>query len=181
MSDTLAACPGSNACVQGVCVEPCHGGEFPCPGGYECRPFDNKKYCVPTTCNDVECPPGASCKNGECTLDNAGGAGNAGGASSGEGGDSSMTSGGADNGEGGDQGSGTAGKTAGTAANGTGANGTGTPSADAHGKFGLVTGGGGCACRTVPSKNGHWAALAGLLALATVLTRRRRRSTRRAA
>ena len=97
-----------------------------------------------------------------------------------------MTNGGADNGEGGDQGSGTAGKTSGTAANGTGANGTGangtgTPSADAHGKFGLVTGGGGCACRTVPSKNGHWAALAGLLALSTVLTRRRRRSTRRAA
>jgi MYXO-CTERM domain-containing protein len=187
VSDTLAACPGSNACVQGVCVEPCHGGEFPCPGGYECQSFDNKKYCVPTTCNDVECPPGASCKNGQCTLDNAGGAGNAGGASSGEGGDTSMTNGGAGNTEGGDgQGAGTAGKSFGTAANGTGANGTGatgtgTPSADAHGKFGLVTGGGGCACRTVPSKNGQWAALASLLALGAVLTRRRRRSTRRAA
>jgi hypothetical protein len=86
VADELAACPGTNACVQGVCVEPCHGGEFPCPGGYECQSFGGKSYCVPTTCNAVECPPGASCQDGKCTLDGAGGEGNAGGASGAEGG-----------------------------------------------------------------------------------------------
>jgi hypothetical protein len=181
VADTLAACPGTNACVQGVCVEPCRGGEFPCPGGYVCESFDTKRYCVPTTCNAVECPPGASCQNGKCTLDNAGGA-NAGGASSGEGGDSSMTSGGTGNAEGGDDGvAGVAGKTNGTAANGTGATGTSTPGRDSPGKYGLVTGGGGCACRTVPSRNDHWAGLASLLALGAVLDRRRRRAANRRA
>jgi hypothetical protein len=183
VSDTLAACPGNNACVQGVCVERCRGGEFPCPNGYDCQSFDGKKYCVPTTCNDVECPPGASCKDGQCTLDDVGGAG---GAGSGEGGDSSMTSGGTGNAEGGDDGGpGAAGKNGtaanGTGANGTGASGTGKPGSDSRGKFGLVTGGGGCACRTVPRQNGHWAALAGLLALGSVLTRRRRRAANRRA
>jgi hypothetical protein len=193
VADTLAACPGTNACVQGVCVEPCHGGEFPCPGGYDCQSFDGKKYCVPTTCNDVECPPGASCKDGECTLDNAGGAGS-GGTTGSDGGDSSMTNGGVGNGQGGDDSGPGAGD--GNGANGNGANstgasggstgtgattGTGTDGTDSNGKFGLVTGGGGCACRTAPSRNGNWAALFGLLALGSVLNRRRRSAANRRA
>jgi MYXO-CTERM domain-containing protein len=95
-----------------------------------------------------------------------------------------MTNGGAGNAEGGDGGDpGGAGKTngaAGTGANGTGA-GTGTTGTGSQGKYGLVTGGGGCACRTVPTRNGHWAGLASLLALGAVLDRRRRRAARRAA
>jgi MYXO-CTERM domain-containing protein len=185
VADTLAACPGTNACVQGVCVEPCRGGEFPCPGGYECQPFDGKKYCVPTTCNDVECPPGASCKDGKCTLDNAGGAGNAGGADSGNtAGVASSESGAGPGTEGGD-GSGGAndnGGTAGKAGSGTAANGnTTTTPTEAHGVFGIVTGGGGCGCRTAPAGQGKWAAMAGLLLLGAMLGRRRRGAARRAA
>jgi MYXO-CTERM domain-containing protein len=187
IGDTLAACPGVNACVQGVCVEPCHGGEFPCPGGYNCEAFGGKKYCVPTTCNDVECPPGASCKDGQCTLDeSSGGAGNAGGAgNTPEGGAGNTPEGGTQSTEGGDNGGpGTAGENNGTGAagsggsgaNGTGASGTGTPGEDARGKYGLVTGGGGCACRTAPSGQGKWAALASLLVLGATLGRRRRRT-----
>jgi MYXO-CTERM domain-containing protein len=199
IGDTLSACPGVNGCVQGVCVEQCHGGEFPCPGGYDCQSFPAKdadgkdimkKYCVPSTCNAVECPPGASCKDGKCTLDNTGGTGNAGGAGNGtEGGDSSNTSGNA-NGVGAQGGDNSGAETGGTSAGGTsakaGSTGTAasgnTPTdAQAHGVFGLVTGGGGCACRMAPTENGRWAALGSLLFVASLVSRRRRSSKRRAA
>ncbi len=187
IGDTLAACPGVNACVQGVCVEPCHGGEFPCPNGYECDVFGGKKYCVPTTCNAVECPPGASCQDGQCTLDNVGGAGNEGGANGTEGGAGAITTGGSSNPEGGDSaGPGAAGDAnaaagSGGSTNGSGAQGTGTPGLEARGKFGLVTGGGGCACRTAPTENGKWVALASLLLLGSVIGRRRRGAPQRRA
>jgi MYXO-CTERM domain-containing protein len=195
IADTLAACPGVNACVQGVCVEPCHGGEFPCPGGYDCQSFpdpaggkNNKKFCVPTTCNDVECPPGASCQNGKCTLESSGGAGNAGGAGPGpEGGDSSSSSGAGNSPEGGDNGgpgSGGSSATGGTGkagSNGTAATGNTSTETEAHGVFGLATGGGGCACRSAPSQGGKWATLASLLLVGSVLGRRRRSAKRRAA
>ncbi len=182
VADTLAACPGTNACVQGVCVEPCHGGEFPCPGGYECQPFGDKKYCVPNTCNNVECPPGATCQGGACTLDNQGGAGNEAGAPSGnEAGAATSSEGGASASEGGEGnepgsdtgGSGNAGKT------GSGATGNQSGGLEARGNYGLVTGGGGCACRTAPREGGKWAALAGLL-LVGAASRRRRSGERRA-
>ncbi|HXK18952.1 MAG TPA: MopE-related protein [Polyangiaceae bacterium] len=196
IGDTLAACPGVNGCVQGVCVEQCHGGEFPCPGGYDCQSFPAKdadgkdimkKYCVPSTCNAVECPPGASCKAGKCTLDNSGGAGNAGGAGNGtEGGDSSSTSGNGVGAQGGDNSGETGGSSAGgssaTAGSaGTAATGNTPTDAQAHGIFGLVTGGGGCACRMAPTQNGRWAALGSLLFVASLVSRRRRSSKRRAA
>jgi MYXO-CTERM domain-containing protein len=192
--DTLAACPGKNACVQGVCVEPCHGGEFPCPGGYECQSFPDdsgggtggapmmKKYCVPTTCNAVECPPGASCKDGKCTLDNTGGTGNTAGSTA-TGGDGTGDTGGDNTGTGGDgtgnvaQAGDNTGNTAGT--DGSGATGnTGTP--PPHGVFGIVTGGGGCGCRTTPQRSGWLEALAGLLIVGAAITRRRRGGERRA-
>ncbi len=190
VGDILAACPGTNACVQGVCVEPCHGGEFPCPSGYECSTFETKKYCVPVTCNAVECPPGASCKDGKCTLDSTG----AGGA--GAGGDSGLPGGG-DTSVGGDlNGAGADGTTAGTGA--TGATGAGTdtggaansggssttgnrPPVEDNGVYGLVTGGGGCACRTTSAPGGHAALALSMLALGAALTRRRRSSERRVA
>jgi MYXO-CTERM domain-containing protein len=192
VADTLAACPGTNACVQGVCVEPCHGGEFPCPGGYDCESFPDpedpermKKYCVPLTCNDIECPPGASCKDGACTLDATGGAGNGtAGAGSSEAGNGNSATGGAGSSEGGegngpDPGSGGSGASAGSAgSNANAGNGSGVPS---NAIFGLVTGGGGCACRTTPVAGGKWAFGLSLLLLAGAVGRRRGHAKRRAA
>jgi hypothetical protein len=183
IGDTLAACPGANACVQGVCVEPCHGGEFPCPGGYECETYDGKNYCVPTTCNDVECPPGASCQDGKCTLIGEGGAGNTpeGGAGSGPGpGDAGAAN---------EPGAGGAGETGGSNGSGSGASGkagngaaneTGNPD-DPRGVYGLVTGGGGCSCRTAPLEGGKWAFALSLLVLGSIVHRRRSGAKRRAA
>ncbi|HVY24933.1 MAG TPA: MopE-related protein [Polyangiaceae bacterium] len=194
IGDTLAACPGVNACVQGVCVEPCRGGEFPCLGGYECKSFPDpqdpnkfKKFCVPTTCNAVQCPPGASCKDGSCTLDDAGGAGSGGNSGSGEAGQSS-TAGGAGSAEGGagnEPGSGgesdTGGSTS-TGNKGSGASANTPSSANQIGHWGVVTGGGGCGCRTAPQEGGRWAALGSLLLMGVTLMRRRRDSgSRRAA
>lgn len=185
VGDTLAACPGVNACVQGVCVEPCRGGEFPCLGGYECKQFPDpadatkvKKYCVPSVCNDAQCPPGASCKDGSCTLDNEGGAGNGpnngdAGQGSTTGGTTSMSDGGAGN-EPGSGGEADRGGSSGTAANGTGANGNTSNTPTDYGRYGVVTGGGGCACRTTPSEHGGWAALGSLLLAGTAVIRRRR-------
>ncbi len=188
-ADSLAACPGDNACVQGVCVEPCRGGEFPCPGGYVCQVFGaDGKYCVPTTCNAVECPPGASCQGGKCTLDGAGGAGNDAGAGNlPQGGDGTVVEGGAPNGSGAEGGD-SSGPGSGASANGgrnSGAgNGSGAQSSaeqPGRGNYGLVTGGGGCACRTAPSQGGKTAAIGGLLLLGAALSRRRRSNGGRAA
>jgi MYXO-CTERM domain-containing protein len=186
IGDTLAACPGTNACVQGVCVEPCHGGEFPCPGGYECNNYEGKNYCVPTTCNDVECPPGAACVDGQCTLTGDGGAGNTPG-QGGAGNEPGMGDAGAGNepgaggaGEdGGSNGTGNSSGTSGKAGNGAG-NQTNEPD-DTRGRYGLVTGGGGCSCRTAPLDGGKWALALSLLALGSIVQRRRSSANRRAA
>jgi hypothetical protein len=180
VGDALAACPGVNACVQGVCVEPCRGGEFPCPGGYDCQSFDGKKYCVPQTCNAVECPPGATCRDGACTLDGAGGMGNdVGGASAG--GDTGQGAapgasgnGSSDAGEpnepmGGD-GPGVGGTTTG---GNTGSGATGNEAPDNRGIYGLVTGGGGCQCRATPSRGGPLAFALSVLMLGALVSRRR--------
>jgi MYXO-CTERM domain-containing protein len=184
-ADSLAACPGVNACVQGVCVEPCRGGEFPCPGGYACEVFSGKSYCVPKTCNAVECPPGASCQDGKCTLDNAGGAGNEAGASSlPQGGDGSSAEGGNGNGSGAEAGAGEPGSGASAGSGGSSGNGSGAQPEDGgppRGVFGLVTGGGGCACRTAPERGGKLALLSGVLLLGATFGRRRRSIKGRAA
>lgn len=185
IGDTLAACPGDNACVQGVCVEPCHGGEFPCPGGYECDTFGGKRYCVPTTCDPRQCPPGASCQDGQCTLTGDGGAGgndpggDAGNGPSSGGEGTEPGSGGADDsggmpGSGATSGNGTSGK------GGNAGNETGDPD-DSRGVYGLVTGGGGCSCRTAPLGGGKWALGLSLLVLGSLIRRRRAGASRRAA
>lgn len=189
VADTLAACPGSNACVQGVCVEPCRGGEFPCPAGYGCESFDGKKYCVPSTCNAVECPPGASCKDGKCSLDNAGGEGSGGSSGSGnaQGGEAPSGEAGYGNGnDAGESGVPSGGTTSGSggATSGGGNNGSGNVANSdlgSKGVYGVVTGGGGCACRTAPRGGGPAAALASLLVLGVALGRRRRAEKGRAA
>jgi MYXO-CTERM domain-containing protein len=187
-ADPLAACPGSDACVEGVCVEPCRGGEFPCPGGYVCQAVQGgKKYCLPTTCGAVECPPGASCRDGKCTLDGTGGEGNEGGsASTPSGGDGSGAEGGASSGAGAEGGESTGPGPGGTpgsggTAAGTGSGAVGTTEEPARGNYGLVTGGGGCACRTTPANDGRAAAIVGLLMVGAALARRRRASAGRAA
>jgi MYXO-CTERM domain-containing protein len=170
--------------VQGLCVEPCHGGEFPCPGGYECGSFGGKSYCVPTTCNDVECPPGASCSNGKCTLDGAGGAGNEGGAGTGgDAGEGAVGQGGDSGGQGAESAGGESDGGANTAGTSSGAT-TGSAARgndDGRGRFGLVTGGGGCDCRVAPSRGAHAALGLSLALLGALFTRRRRAAARRAA
>lgn len=183
VADTLAACPGENACVQGVCVEPCRGGEFPCPGGYVCQGFEGKKYCVPTTCNAVECPPGASCQEGKCTLDATGGAPNVEGGAGNmvEGGAGSVVEGGAGNvtPEGGDSNGATNGN-GGNSGNPNAGTTTTTTEEPPRGIYGLVTGGGGCACRTAPDSGGKLATFAGLLLVGAAMGRRRQSQSRRA-
>ncbi len=182
VADTLSACPGGNACIDGQCDEPCHGGEFPCPGGFDCRSYDGNKYCVPQNCDDTKCPEGAHCRNNKCTPDSQGAGGEGNSAGNGNAGETSQA--GAPGSEGG-EGNGQAGNgtepTAGE--NGTGASGTGgstgsgataNAASTSHGVYGLVTGGGGCACRTTPSRGGNAALVASLLLLGAIASRRRR-------
>jgi hypothetical protein len=186
VADSLSACPGTNACIDGQCDEPCHGGEFPCPGGYDCKAYNGSKYCVPQDCVDVKCPEGAHCRNNKCTLDDgAGGEGNAGGADNGTAGTPGEA--GATGNEGG-QGNGLAGDgtgepTAGdhgvnvggkTSGGSTGSGATDNEGGTSRGAFGLVTGGGGCACRTTPSRGGHAAVVGSLLLIGALFNRRRR-------
>jgi hypothetical protein len=184
VADTLAACPSGNACIEGQCDEPCRGGEFPCPGGYDCRPYEGKKYCVPRDCDDAKCPDGAHCRNNRCVLDGSGegGEGNTPGAAGdtaaageGQGGDGTGNTGNQPSaGEAGTSSGGKAG------AGGTGEGATGNSGAE-RGVYGLVTGGGGCACRTTPSHGGRAALFGSLLFLGALASRRRRARARRSA
>ena len=185
IADTLSACPGGNACIDGQCDEPCHGGEFPCPGGFDCKAYDGKKYCVPQNCDDAKCPEDSHCRNNKCTPDSqgaggegntAGGVGNAGessqaGATSAEGGESNGLAG---NGTGNESSAGENGTGGSSSGGKTGSGATGNEAGKGHGVFGLVTGGGGCACRTTPSRGGHAALAASLLLLGVIVSRRRR-------
>jgi hypothetical protein len=188
VADTLSACPGANACIDGQCDEPCRGGEFPCPGGYDCKSYDGKKYCVPQDCDDAKCPSGSHCRNNKCTRDDdpsAGGDGNVpdptgGMPGTGDGGEPGSSMGGHGNtGSGAEPGSGGEPDTGGSAS--AGKIGTGNEGSEEHGAFGLVTGGGGCACRTAPSRGGEAAILGTLLMLGTLIQRRRRAREGRAA
>ncbi|HYP89554.1 MAG TPA: MYXO-CTERM sorting domain-containing protein, partial [Polyangiaceae bacterium] len=87
-----------------------------------------------------------------------------------EGGDNGSTGGG----------SSSSGGKAGSAGNGTAAVGNSTIN-ESHGVFGVVTGGGGCACRTTPTHNGKEAPLASLLLVGGAFVRRRRAAKGRAA
>jgi Putative metal-binding motif len=190
IADTLSACPGGNACIDGQCDEPCHGGEFPCPGGFDCKSYDGKKYCVPQSCDDAKCPEDSHCRNNKCTPDSQG-AGGEGNGAAGAGSTGETSHAGATGAEGGES-SGLAGNGTGNESsggeNGTGAStsggktGSGATSNEAgRGVFGLVTGGGGCACRTTPSRGGDAALAASLLLLGAMVSRRRRHGEGRAA
>jgi MYXO-CTERM domain-containing protein len=191
VADTLAACPGGNACIEGQCDEPCHGGEFPCPGGFECKSYDGKKYCVPQNCSDEKCPEGAHCRNNKCTLDQGAGGDGSGGDSTGTAGTPSeagapSTDGGQSNGQAGDgtgnePTAGDNGTTGGKASGGSTGSGATGEAGSSRGAYGLVTGGGGCACRTTPARGGHAALAASLLLLGALVRRRRNGREGRAA
>lgn len=74
--DAPNACEAGATCVNGMCLEPCRTGEFPCNGNYECR----DGLCAPTTCDKVVCPEGQGCKNGLCVEGDAGVGGSGGSA-----------------------------------------------------------------------------------------------------
>ncbi len=192
VADTLAACPGTDACIEGQCNEPCRGGEFPCPGGYQCQSHGGKKYCVPTSCRDENCPAGARCVNDRCVLDGTGeggagntpgGAGETSGSAGTPGEDGGAPSENGGNGATGNEpsagegGTSTSGGTAGSKGDGA----AGSADKEDRGVYGLVTGGGGCTCRTTPSNGGPAALVGSLLLLGTVFVRRRRAREGRAA
>ncbi|HUQ07579.1 MAG TPA: vWA domain-containing protein [Kofleriaceae bacterium] len=72
-ADDLATCPVTGqACLEGMCVNPCAAGEFPCPFGFFCEmgpvPGGSDDFCVPDPCATVNCDPGELCNttNGQC-------------------------------------------------------------------------------------------------------------------
>ncbi len=80
--DEDAPCPGSAACVDGACVEPCQVNE--CPGGFICSDgfcvdpctlldCAANEECVGGVCLDpcagVDCPEGEVCSDGRCAAD----------------------------------------------------------------------------------------------------------------
>jgi hypothetical protein len=58
MANTNGDCPTGFMCVNGNCVSPCRGGEFPCPGGFVCI----NGGCIPDECVKLNCPAGEICK-----------------------------------------------------------------------------------------------------------------------
>ncbi|MEZ4315520.1 MAG: MopE-related protein [Polyangiaceae bacterium] len=147
VADNMAECPGESICVEGVCVNKCASGEFPCPPGYTC--VDG--YCFPDTCEGVECPAGQVCEAGTCVSSTGGsGGGGTGGGQGGTGNTGAQAGGGA----GGQAGGGQAG-------------------ADDKGVYGQVTGGGGCHCSTSEGAPATGSLLFALGGLAMALRRRR--------
>ena len=170
--DAPDACPIGKTCINGICADPCKSGEFPCDGGYQCV----NGLCLPTSCDEVICQEGYSCAAGLCTEGDAGTAGSGGAGGSG--------------GVGGTGGSGATGGTAGSGGSGPATDGGDAPDGSTAGSggeqhdraenYGLVTGGGGCACgvagESSPASRA-WAGLA-LAMLATWVRRRRARGGR---
>lgn len=169
---TEQLCSNGIPCVYGRCAVLCLSGEFPCPSGRS-----------PVIVSEAAARA-CVCLTEEQAVDASGG-GTGGTTGTGTGGTTGVgpeggtgADGGIDDGK--DGGLGTAGASAG------GANGTGTAGASGpdpggsagDNRFGLATGGGGCACRTTAPLRPGGGLYASLLLLAGVIVRRR---TRRAA
>ncbi len=173
-TDQPDPCPGESVCIAGVCSKKCSsGGEFSdCPLGQVCK----SGYCTPIDCTG-KCAGGTVCnpKTGLCEAADGGAAGAAGSAGSG----GAKPDGGKAGAGGGS--SGNAGSAGSTSTGGsTSAAGAGNPEdSDGDGKpdkWGLATGGGGCACGTSPNRVPFSSAL--LLSLVSLATILRRRSSR---
>jgi MYXO-CTERM domain-containing protein len=68
-ADQFADCPvPDNMCLDGGCAEPCNMTEFPCPFGFQCKEYDEGRFCIPDQCVGVTCPQGFVCDSdtGEC-------------------------------------------------------------------------------------------------------------------
>lgn len=152
-ADQLAPCPGDTQCIAGSCAEKCKSGEFPCPGGQTCK----DGYCVTTSCADVMCPSGTTCQQGMCIPDGSGGAGGSGG-----------------NGVGGGATGGMGGMSSSASTSSSSSSGAESGGGGSGGKWGLPTGGGGCAC-SVASDERNLGFAASLLVGALVIGRRRQR------
>ncbi|HET9958975.1 MAG TPA: MYXO-CTERM sorting domain-containing protein [Polyangiaceae bacterium] len=166
-------CEDNQICEKGVCISSCTCR--PCAQGKACRAdgrcvdagcesmtCDAASLCVAgqckNACEGVVCPGGAACSNGKCgepltnyePPTNTGGSG--GGVIPTNGGSPFVTGG----------------MNSGNASNGTGANSSGTRRGSAET--------GGCNCHVASNRGTSAGALAGLLAFASVLARRRRRT-----
>jgi MYXO-CTERM domain-containing protein len=64
VGDDMAMCPNPTSCVDGGCRIPCSGGEFDCPGGFDCVTTADGRFCVPSPC--AGCLPTESCVNDAC-------------------------------------------------------------------------------------------------------------------
>ena len=82
--DDNAFCPQGTRCVGCGCYAPCGGGEFPCPGGYDCRDLKKDEscdqpgrnadcFCIPQQTCDPPCKQNEVCRplpppamNGKC-------------------------------------------------------------------------------------------------------------------
>jgi len=163
--DAPDACEPGKTCVNGVCVIPCAGGEFPCETGFQCV----NGLCLPTVCDEVICQEGYTCSGGLC-VSSDGGTGGSGGADSGAGGTGGMGGQGAfAGGPGADSGA-----TPDSAAGGTGGSNADAPSGPDN--YGLTTGGGGCRCGVAGATNKSSPFWLGLIALAASILLRRRRA-----
>lgn len=152
VADNAAECPGENKCVEGVCVEPCSGGEFPCPSGLVC--VDG--YCV-------KAPAGTGGSSGAGGSAGAAGAAGKGGGSGGSGGA----------GKGGSAGTG---QNLDAGLDGSQASGGQDPWSPPPQHWGLTTGGGGVSCAM--SSQSRSAVSIGLFGLFTLLLGARRGSAR---
>lgn len=174
ITDGAVECPSGTACMQGLCAEPCQGGEF---GGCESNKQCVGGFCMPKNCAGVVCPEDQICTDGIChdpTV--AGPATSATGSASGQ-----------PSGAGAGGGSSGAAQGGGPSAGGGGTSATaGTAGGGAKGEsFGLSTGAGACNCTmpgTADGRDGkaHAALGCGAALLAVALTGRRRRRARSA-
>lgn len=167
-------CKTTEQCISGKCqptgcAQECPDGQV-CSGGdagtcikTKCdpNPCTDGKWCNPATgscgndpCSGVVCPSGQSCENGQCFISQVPDAGAD-----------------ADSGKGGSGGAKPDGSTAGNAGNA----GSTEPAPD-KGKYGLATGGGGCACKVGSTSSApQGAGFAALVGIALLAARRRRR------
>ncbi len=163
LADNQAECPAPDQdCVEAQCVFECEGGEFPCPGGFDCR----DGYCFRRDCNESGCDAGEVCVDGICRPEETG---TGGGDAVGQGGAGSGP--GAGSGVGGASGSGGA-----TSATGPTVTASSASGGDDGDVFGLATGGGGIKCAMAPGSGGSAPRGAALAALALLALGARRRA-----
>jgi hypothetical protein len=69
LDETNAPCPGTLACLNGVCTQPTWGGESDCMPGYVHSGGGTSGTCVAQSCPTVPCPAGQLCQGGTTCVD----------------------------------------------------------------------------------------------------------------